>query len=126
MLPATLEQTLCDAERKFGAVSAALVSGEPLALGRAGEQLRQVALDLSALVQALAAPERRNPKLSARLKGLVEGLAFQRESLIRRTVLVERALHVMVPATRSATYAPAAAPYASAGKRCGAFTYLAA
>ncbi len=126
MLSTHLDQTLAEAERKFNAVSAALVSGEPLALASAGTELRQAALALSALVQGLTALERNNKNLTARLKRLADGLACQRESLIRRTVLVERALHAIVPASRSATYAQAGAPYASTGKPSGAFKLLAA
>lgn len=126
MLSAQLEETLAEAERKFNTVSVALVQGEPLALANAGTELRQAALALSALVQRLTALERNNKNLTARLKGLADGLAFQRESLIRRTVLVERALHAIVPAARSVTYAQAGAPYASTGKPSGAFKLLAA
>lgn len=126
MFCAPLEQALTEAELKFDAVSAALVQGEPLVLASASTELRQTALDLSALVQGLTPFERNNKKLTQRLKRLAAGLAFQRESLIRRTVLVERALHAIVPATRSATYAQAGAPYASTGKQSGAFKLLAA
>lgn len=126
MLSTHLNQALIEAERQSNAVSAALVQGEPLALASAGTELRQAALALSSLVQGLTELERNNQNLTVRLKRLADGLVFQRESLIRRTGLVERTLHALVPASRSATYAQAGAPYASTGKPTGAFKVLAA
>lgn len=132
MLSAALAETLAQAELRFSAASTALLKGEPLALASAGVQLRQAALEVSAVVQGLSPRERSNQKLIARLQRLTEGLACLRENLIRRSVLVERALHAIVPATRSATYAQqasapyASTPYASAGKQTGAFKLLAA
>ncbi|MEO8118571.1 MAG: hypothetical protein ABI606_04515 [Rhodoferax sp.] len=113
-------------ELLFTDVSAALVSGEPHALSAASDGLRQAAIDFSGLVQGLTAIDRNNKNLQSRLKSLSVGLAAQRESLIRRTVLVEMALNTIVPATRDATYAKAAGPYGAAGKQTGAFKYLAA
>ena len=126
MLPHQFEDSLSAAELQFNEVSAALVSGEPVALAGASAALRQAALDLSALMNGLCATDRHNQALKLRLSKLAAGLAAQRESLIRRTVLVERALHTLVPAARSATYAQAGATYASPGKQSGTFKVLAA
>lgn len=126
MFPAHLEKALTEVELDFNDVAAALVSGEPLALATASAALRQSAMDLSALLQHQAPIDLKNKNLKLRLKRLADGMAAQRESLIRRTVLVERGLHAIVPATQSATYAQAAGPYGSAGKQTGVFKYLAA
>ena len=125
-IPAPIEQALAEVELCFNQVSAALVSGEPMALATASGALRQVAIDFAALLQGLTPIERKNKNLKASLKRLADGMAAHRESLIRRTVLVERALNAIVPATRSATYAQAAGPYGSPGKQTGAFKLLAA
>ncbi len=119
MFPAHIENALTSVEHLFDEVSAALVSGEPLALSAASDGLRRAAIDFSGLVQGLTAIDRENKNLQSRLKRLSVGLAAQRESLIRRTVLVEMALNAIVPATRDLTYGKAAGSP-------GAFKYLAA
>lgn len=126
MFPAHLEKALTEVELYFNDVSVALVSGEPLALATASATLRQAAIDFSALLQGLAPIDLKNQNLKLRLKRLADGMAVQRESLIRRTVLVERGLNAIVPSTQSATYAQVVGPYGSAGKQTGAFKYLAA
>lgn len=126
MLPAHIEEALIDVEGHFNDMSMALVSGEPLALGNASAALRQGATDFSELLQRLTPLELKNKDLKLRLKKLSDGMVLRRESLIRRTVLVERALNAIVPATCSATYSQAAGPYGSPGRQTGAFKVLAA
>lgn len=121
-----VEQALAAVESHFQAVSAALVSGEPDALLSASSSLKQAALDCSRFMQSLTPVDLKNPALKARLKTIASGLAVRRESLIRRTVLVERALNAVVPATRNVTYAKATGPYGTAGKQTGSFKYLSA
>ena len=126
MLPAHIEEALVEVELHFNDVSAALVSGEPLALAAASAALRQASLDLSALLQRLSPMDLQNASFKLRIKKIADGMASQRESLIRRTALVEMALNAIVPATQGTTYAQAVGPYGSAGKQSGAFKYLAA
>jgi predicted transcriptional regulator len=95
-------------------------------LATASAALRQGAIDLSVLLQRVTPIDLKNKSLKSRLNRLAAGMVSQRESLIRRAVLVERALNAIVPATRTGTYAQAAGPYGSAGKQTGAFKYLAA
>ena len=125
-LPAHIEQALAEVELCFSQVSAALVSGEPVVLATASTALRLLAIDFAALLQGLTPIELKNKNLKPRLKHLADGMAVHRESLIRRTVVVQRALNAIVPATHSATYAQAAGPYGSPGKQTGAFKLLAA
>jgi hypothetical protein len=126
LIPPHIEQGLSAVENHFLEVSAALVSGESDALLSASAALKQASLDCAQLVQRLSPADLKNPALKLRLKALADGLAVRRESLIRRTVLVERALNAVVPATRSATYAKAAGPYGTAGQSSGSFKYLTA
>lgn len=126
MIPAHLEKALAELEFHVNTVSAALVSGEPVALEAASGALRQAAIDFSALLQRLAPSDLKNQDLKLRLKKIAEGLTTQRTSLIRRTALVEMALNAIVPASRDTTYAQAAGPYGSVGKQTGAIKYLAA
>lgn len=60
-----------------------------------------------------------------RLGKVAQGMAMQREALLRRTAVVERSLHSIVPASRSNTYG-GAAPYGHSVRQTGAFKLLAA
>ena len=126
MFPAHIEKALTEVEHHFNDVSAALVSGEPIALAAASSVLRQAAIDFSAFLQRQAPMDLKSQSLKLRLKRLADGMAAQRESLIRRTVLVERGLNAIVPATLAPTYAQVAGPYGSLGKQTGTFKFLAA
>ncbi len=127
MLPAHIEKELAEVELCLNEVSAALVSGEPTALAAASASLRQAALDFSGVLQRAASDDLQDNTLKLRLKKIADGMVLQRQSLIRRTVLVEMALNAVVPATGDATtYAKTTGPYGSAGKQTGAFKYLAA
>lgn len=126
MLITEIEKPLSRIESQCEAVSSAVNSGDPVTLESASIALRQAAVDFSNLLAGLPAGVQADKELKARLKKLAKGLACQRESLIRRTVVVERALHAMVPATRDSTYAQACGAYAGAGRQSGAFKLLAA
>lgn len=120
-----LQSALASIERDLHGMSEALISGDPQALASASGALRQGAIDFSQLLQRLSPAQRQSKLLQARLKKIASDLAIRRESLIRRTVLVERALNAVVPATRSTTYAKTAGPYGAPGKSSGSFKYLA-
>ena len=126
MLSPDIEKTLSQIEKQFGAVTAAVNSGDAASLEPLSVALRQAAVDFSSLLQGLPADARPSSELRLRLRKLAQGLAGQRQNLIRRTVVVERALHAMVPATRGSTYAQSSGPYAGAGRQTGAFKLLAA
>lgn len=126
LIPPPIEHALASVESIFSDVSAALISGEPDALLSASAALKQATLDCAQLMQRLTPADLKNPIMKLRLKTIADGLAVRRESLIRRTVLVERALNAVVPATRNTTYAKVAGPYGTAGKQSGSFKYLSA
>lgn len=106
MLPAEIEKPLSLIELQCEAVAAAVASGEPQALEGASDALRQAAVDFVGLMDSQVGALQAGPELRTRLKKLATQLTIQREGLIRRSVVVERALHAMVPATRKSTYAP--------------------
>ncbi len=122
----SIEKSFADAERHVAEVAVAIVSGEPQSLGIASASLRQATLTLSDAVQRLSPAQQRDPRVSARVRKMAAALALQRESLIRRTVLVERALNTLVPATRDAGYAQGAGAYGRPGRQSGAFGRLSA
>ena len=107
MLPAEIEKALSLIEFQCEAVATAVASGEPQALEGASNALRQAALGFSAFMDAQGGAGQAGPELRARLKKVATQLTIQRENLIRRSVVVERALHALVPATQKNTYAPA-------------------
>ena len=105
MLSAELDQPLTQIELQCQAVAAAVASGEPLALEAASNALRQAAVDFAQLMQQLGGARQAGPELRARLKKAAVQLNIQRENLLRRTVVVERAVQTMVPsAARQLTY----------------------
>lgn len=121
MLSAHLEAALQHIEKQFKDLSAALVSGEPVALESASAAMRQAGMDMSALVQRLTPAERKNQQLASRLKALAEGLGERRAILLRRSALVERELNTILPSTQSGTYAKATGAFGSPAKSAGAF-----
>ena len=120
MLSAPLEAALQHVEKQFQDLSAALVSGEPVALESASAAMRQAGIDLSALTQRLIPAERKNPQLTLRLKALADGLGERRASLLRRTALVERELNTILPSNQGGTYTTSAGVYGSSAKSSGA------
>lgn len=121
MLSAHLEAALQHIEKQFKDLSAALVTGEPVALESASAAMRQAGIDMSALVQRLTPTERKNQELALRLKALAEGLGERRAILLRRGALIERELHTILPTTQGGTYAGATSAYGSPAKSVGAF-----
>ncbi len=122
----TIEEAFALTEQCFEELSQALVSGEPTTLAESSAKLQRAALQLSLLLGRLAVADPRAQVFKARLKKLASGLNVRRESLIRRTVLVDRALNALVPATVRTTYGASAKTYAAVGKQTGAFKFLAA
>ena len=116
MLPALLEAALQHIEKQLEGLSAALVSGEPVALESASAAMRQAGIDLSNLIQKVTPDERKNPQIAFRLKSFAESLGERRASLLRRSALVERKLNTILPATQGNTYANSSGVYGSAAK----------
>ena len=120
MLPASLEAALQHIEKQFKDLSAALVSGEPVALESASAAMRQAGIDLSSLIQRVAPAEQKDPQITLRLKSLAAGLGERRASLLRRTALIERELNTILPVTQGGTYTNSVGVYGSSAKSSGA------
>jgi hypothetical protein len=121
-----MEQALAEVESQLRTVANAIVAGEPQSLTIAATSLRLAALALAQTMQDAGAAGRPDPSLKRRVRIMARTLARQRESLIRRTALVDRSLNALVPATRGASYAPGASAYGTAGRPTGAFRMLSA
>lgn len=104
MLTAEVNKALSLIESQCAALAAAVESGDAQALEALGTGLRQVAVDFSAL---MAHADNTDPTLRARLRKLSAVLSNQRENLLRRSAVVERSLHTLLPSTQKNTYAPA-------------------
>lgn len=105
MLPVDIEKSLSLIELQCETLSAAVVSGEPQALEASSLQLKQAAVDFSDLMTQIGGAAEAGPQLRARLKNIAVQLGIQRENLLRRSAMVERSLHTLVPSTQKSTYA---------------------
>lgn len=128
-LPIALESALRQIEQRSSVVSAKLIAGDPQALAEAAGALQQIAVEFSQVVPSLTLCAGSSATLKSRVQKIALSLGVQRENLIRRQVVVQRALNAILPAapgTSSAAYAKTASPYGSVGKQTGAFKVLAA
>ena len=81
-----------------------------------------MAMDFTALMAQLPASETVGRELRVRVKKLADQLTIQRENLIRRSVVVERALHAMVPSARTSGHTQPDGMYVgAAGRASGAY-----
>ena len=121
-----LESALRQIEHRSRAVCAKLITGEPQALADAASALQQIAVEFFQVAPSLTMSATASAALKARLQRIAAGMAMQRENLIRRQVVVQRALDAILPAAQGAAYAKTASPYSSVGKQTGAFKVLTA
>jgi hypothetical protein len=121
-----MEQALAQAESHLRSVASAIVSGEPQSLAIATTSLRLAALALAQTLQRAGPADQADPAVKRRVRSMARTLAQQRESLIRRTALVDRALHALVPASRGDNYGPGGSADGTAGRSTGSFRMLSA
>ena len=124
--PNPVHAALTLAEECAGLVSQALLKGEPAAIESAAHGLHRASLSLSGLLQGHPAITVVDRDFRSRLGKVAQHMAMQREALLRRSAVVERSLHSLVPATRVTTYAGGATPYGHQVRQSGAFKLLAA
>jgi len=118
--------TLLDTERQLSCLAAAIVAGEPESLATAASALRLATLALADAGSGLDEAQRHDRQLMLRLRKLAQTLAGQRQSLMRRSALVERALGILVPAAQAQGYGQTGpgSRYASPGRPSGSRTDL--
>ena len=125
---------LLEAENCVGAVSQALLTGDPDGLESASRSLHDAALALSAMLQGQRGRAPTDAAFKKRLGQVLLNLGMQREALLRRSAMVERSLNSIVPATRASTYggtyagatAGSARSYGHNAKQSGAFKLFSA
>jgi hypothetical protein len=125
-------------EAHLAQFSVALLINQTDEMMRVSSVLQSLVVGLSRSIFSAALKPGRDPSLQQRLKKLATSLASQRESLLRHSVMTERALSSLMPAARSDTYvAPVAGvvggygkrvfgAYGGAGRRSGEFQMSAA
>lgn len=114
------------AESRTQYLSAALMSGEPDLVAQAATDMQQSAMALSAVLQRLQVHGALEQELAQRLRQLGQTLSMQRDACRRRSAVVDRALHSVIPATRTGTYQGGPAPYGQQARRSGAFKVMSA
>jgi hypothetical protein len=118
--------SLVAAENCASAVSKALLAGDPAHIEATSRELQQAAIALAGLFQGPRSQRVTDPAFRQRLGRVLASLGMQREALLRRSAVVERSLHSIVPATRASTYAGSARSYGHNAKQSGAFKLLSA
>ena len=124
-----LLKTLDLVEQKFNEVAALLVAGDAVSLEVSSLALRDLSLEMSRMVPAVARTNRATAAGKAvrlRLKTLATRIQVLRENLSRRAAFVEHAVRILVPTPTPATYSGRNSVYGTALQRSGAFKVLAA
>ena len=121
MMPlTTLEQQLSLLEAQLKAVSGAVIAADPQDLHSTSATLQQLAVEFLQLHNGYGANRLDAPHLTLRLQALGQGMSMVRESLLRRSAYVERALAVLAPQAQ-ATYADNSGPYGGVARTAGNF-----
>ncbi|HSV51903.1 MAG TPA: hypothetical protein VLJ57_07295 [Burkholderiaceae bacterium] len=121
MTASSIEVELSTLEQRLNAVSADLVSGDALELESHSRQLRQAMADFAQAMGGSVLP----PATLSRLVRISQTLARQRENLLRRAVVVDRALASFLPASDAATYSHSLGKKGAAGAAGAARIYAA-
>lgn len=101
MTASSIEAELNTLENRLHAVSAALVSGEAPELEIHSREMREAMVAFAQAAAGTAMP----PATLARLVQISQTLSHQRQNLLRRAVVVDRALTSFLPPTDAPTYA---------------------
>ena len=113
-------------ESQFNGLAVSLMEGRSDAFLSGGAALQRLAVELAQMVNTSGVAQFKTPHRMQRIQTLASGMANLRASLLRHMAYVDRALEIMVPATRDkATYAGGGA-YGKPVRQSGAFSVLAA
>jgi hypothetical protein len=121
-----LSSVLDHVESQLELFSEALTGHQADQMAEAAKALQAAAVNFSKLFQQQPIGSIRDVAMQLRLKRVAASLASRRENLIRCSVMVDRALAAIVPASQSDTYAPSKGAlsrqaYGSAGRQSGEF-----
>jgi len=117
-----VQSALEQAERSVAATGQALVLGEPDGVHAATRDLHDSAHALDLVLRGVDGSAALAASLRERLVRVAQGIAMQREALLRRSAVVERSLKSLMPQqTQSTTYAGALGRYAGRAASAQAF-----
>lgn len=122
----SLDSKLDLLESQFLALSASLVNGQPDDLLAGSVKLQRSAVELVQLSASLGPMQPKRAQAILRIKALASGLANLRENLLRQMAYVDRALEIVVPATRNKSTYNGGGAYGQPVRQSGAFSVLAA
>lgn len=123
MLTSSFDSHISLLEAQFREISAALSDSESLAMVLSSSTaLQQLTVELVQMADAIGRDQLRSPNHLRRMSALASGMVALRENLARHSAYVERALEVLVPASRQkSTYADSGM-YAASIRQSGKFT----
>lgn len=126
MNTSSIDTQLLRLESELEALSVSLISGQADSLLSGSVMLQRLAVELMQMVGSQGLSQRALQPALPRMRDLATRIANLRENLLRRSAYVDRALEIVVPATRDkATYAGAGA-YGQPVRQSGAFAVLSA
>ncbi len=115
MNPTQLDQMLGQLEHRFSALSSAVASNHIEEIELHSYGLQQLARKVPAYLKTLPPEVLSQSELKLRLKKLTRNLQHQREAVLRRSLSVERSLHILLPSLHNAnSYAQGANRHHSA------------
>jgi hypothetical protein len=121
------QQQLGLLESQLKAVSGALLGADSKDVHSSSATLQKLAVDLLQLRNQGGLNGVDATHVALRLQALAQGMAIVRETLLRRSAYVDRALAVLVPQTQAqATYSDSSTPYGTAVRASGQFKGFAA
>lgn len=116
-------------ESLYQELAASLLDGKPADVLAGGAQLQRLAVELMQLSNGPQRAQFNTPRRLQRIRILASGVGSLRENMLRQMAYVDRALEIVVPATREkATYGGGGAggAYGQPVRQSGAFSVLAA
>ncbi|CAM8634879.1 hypothetical protein MCEMSEM22_00739 [Comamonadaceae bacterium] len=112
-------------EAHFNQLAVAVAAGDIEVLPSLSEQVQQLSVELTQVWQQWQRQGLANAIVNQRVRSLAEGLKVVRANLLRRAMLVEQALNLVVPASVEPTYAGTGA-YGAGPKASGRLPSVAA
>ncbi|WP_296510465.1 hypothetical protein [Rhodoferax sp.] len=111
-------------ESHFNQLAVAVAAGDIEVLPALSEQVQKLSINLAEVWQQWQRQGLNDAVVTARIKALAEGFQVVRANLLRRAMLVEQTLNLVVPATMDPTYAGGGA-YGAGPKSSGRLSPMA-
>jgi hypothetical protein len=123
---ASIDSHLDLLEERFNTLAGALIDGSAESLQAASSSLQLLAVELVRMLEAGGQGPLVQSACSRRIQSLTAGLAVVRESLLRQSAYVDRALELIVPAAQQKATYSGSRTYGGSIRQSGAFKVLAA